>query len=143
MVLIVLGEHLKGSNGGFHKIVTVKITNKLYSSKIGYPDLNLHCRDKLHNLHPVTLKYNETYKFRFLPNFFASVTLYFCHFVWPTGNYHFDIYDEERDFECNHYLCNWEIHEYGPCGTIYAGSSTVACFAWGKALPANNFTLSS
>lgn len=142
--VLIVGEQLKGGESfNFNKKVTVKIVNKLHSSKIGYPELTVHCRDKLHNLPQVTLKYNEIFRFRFLPNVFAAVTLYYCHFVWPTGNYHFDIYVQERDYDCNDFLCYWEITEYGPCGTIYDGSNSTACFAWGKALPAKNFTLSS
>ncbi|BAU00937.1 hypothetical protein VIGAN_11007800 [Vigna angularis var. angularis] len=141
--VLILGEHLKGGESSLQQRVTVKIVNKLHSSKIGYPELSVHCRDKFHNLGQVTLKYNEMFRFRFLPNVFASFTLYYCRFMWPGGNsYIFDIYVQERDYECNHYVCYWEITEDGPCGAIYAGSHTTACFRW-KALPAKNYTLSS
>ncbi|KAG2383876.1 uncharacterized protein HKW66_Vig0256920 [Vigna angularis] len=103
--------------------VSVEITNKL-SRK----DLHLHCKDKHNDLGIVELKVNETYSFRFYPQFFFPSTLYFCHFTWLYGDHRFDIYVEYRDLYCIHNLCSWEILENGPCKIKKSGKRE--CFAW-------------
>jgi len=150
--LLILALQLKGSESNDQLVpdkiivdqkVTIEITNKLDSKGGGVPPLSVHCRDKFHDLHPVTLKFGETFRFRILPNIFASVTLYYCRFVWSGGNHRFDIYVQERDYECHHGLCYWEIFNSGPCGTIQHESHSSVCFLWNKDSTQKNNTISS
>jgi len=140
--LLILSLQLKGSESNdqllpkensVHYKVTVQITNKLHT-KLGFQQLNLHCKDKFHDLGPVTLKFGETYSFRFAPNIFISTTLCFCRFVWLGGDHRFDIYVQKRDYYCHHALCYWEIFDGGPCGTIKYESNSSVCFLWDRAL---------
>ncbi|QCD95301.1 Plant self-incompatibility S1 [Vigna unguiculata] len=139
--LLILALLLKDSESidqlAPHK-VTVAITNKLLHNK----ELSLHCKDKHHDLGPVTLKGGETYRFRFQPNFWIHATLYFCRFVWSGGDHRFDIYVEDRDMYCNDNLCSWEIMEKRPCD-VSNGILYRKCYEWDKASSEKNNTLSS
>jgi len=125
-LLVIVGVKLKGGGVSavnlFPKKVTVQITNKLSMKQ-----LDLHCKDKHHDLGLITLNVNETYRFRFYTQFFTLTTLYFCHFVWSNGDHHFDIYVQKRDLFCFHYRCSWEILENGPC---QLAPGTRHCFMW-------------
>lgn len=141
-LLLVVAVFLKGSDGNdellskndaLHHKVTVEITNKLHPKALGFQELSVHCKDKHHDLGPVTLKFGETYSFRFAPNIIVSKTLYFCRFIWSGGDHRFDIYVQERDYYCHHALCYWEIFDSGPCGTIKYASNSSVCFLWDRA----------
>ena len=126
-LLVVVGVKLKGSVSAvplFPTKVTVQITNKLSTKQ---KQLDLRCKDKHHDLGLIKLNINQTYSFRFFPEYFIPTTLYFCHFVWSNGDHHFNIYVEERDFYCSHYRCSWEIIENGPCKIK---PESRQCFMW-------------
>jgi len=125
--LLVLALHLKcmvSADPILPTKVTVEIINKL---DMVY--LDLRCKDKHNDLGSITLNVSETYRFRFYPNYFLPVTLYFCRFVWLAGDYYFDIYVQKRDGYCIHNRCSWEIFETGPC-KIKRGYSE--CFPWDR-----------
>ncbi|XP_028772368.1 S-protein homolog 5-like [Neltuma alba] len=99
-----------GKSGFFPSKTTVQIINGLPK----HQDLTVHCKDKHHDLGEHTLKFGETYEFKFKPPPMINVTLYFCSFWWPSISYarYFDIYKQERD-QCS--VCTWKVVEYGPC----------------------------
>ncbi|KAG2383875.1 uncharacterized protein HKW66_Vig0256930 [Vigna angularis] len=104
--------------------VSVEITNKL-----NMKHLIVNCKDKHNNLGVIELYVNETYTFRFYPNYIFPQTLYFCHFTWLYNDHHFDIYVEYRDLWCTHNVCSWEIFENGPCKIK---PESRQCFSWDK-----------
>ncbi|WVZ14633.1 hypothetical protein V8G54_012199 [Vigna mungo] len=115
--------------------VTVEITNKLNNES-----LTLHCKDKYNDKGVVTLNVNKTYRFRFYPNYFFPLTLYFCHFVWIEAEYYFNIYVQKRDGYCFHNRCPWEVLENGPCKIK---SESRECFIWKTSYVEKNNTFSS
>ncbi|TKY50489.1 tRNA pseudouridine synthase B [Spatholobus suberectus] len=119
-------EVLKGSKSGLlPSKVTVEMSNNLTLMQ-----LDLHCKDKHNDLGPQTLNDGDTYSFRFRPNAFADVTLYFCRFAWIGTVYHFDIYDQERDkLSCDDNCCSWQIFEEGPCKIKERSRE---CFKWNE-----------
>jgi len=127
-VLLNLAPQLKGNKIAGIPIlptqVTVEITNELSRKKV----LGLHCKDKGNDLGFVALNAGQTYRFRFYPNYFFTVTLYFCHFQWGAGeDHHFDIYIQGRDQYCSHNRCSWAIVENGPCKIRHKSRE---CFHW-------------
>jgi len=136
LILALLSKGSKSDDGlvpktippELHKL-TIQITNQLH---VKDPQLFVHCKDKKHDVGPVTLKFGESFHFRIRENFWFPTALYFCHFVWPGADYHFDIYVQSRDLGCHHYKCYWEIYDSGPCGTILQESGSTVCFPWNK-----------
>ena len=137
--MFVLGLHLKCNVSAipiFPTKVTVEITNRL-----SMKHLDVHCKDKHHDLGLITLNVNATYSFRFYPNYYLPRTLYFCRFEWLDSDYHFDIYVEKRDGYCihNRYHCSWDILENGPCKITHGHPR---CFTWNKVFTGKNNTFS-
>ena len=71
----------------------VQIYNKLYIGQ----DLDVHCKDKNHDLGLITLKPDEMFEFTVTLNLFIPNVLYFCSFHWiqigvGEYRYYFDIY---------------------------------------------------
>ncbi|XP_054791560.1 uncharacterized protein LOC129302533 [Prosopis cineraria] len=99
-----------GDTGLFPSKTTVQIVNTLAH----HEDVTIHCKDKHNDLGEHVLKFREMFEFRFKPNPFLKVTLYFCSFWWPilSEPHYFDIYIQERD-TCT--VCNWHVNYYGPC----------------------------
>ncbi|KAK7384795.1 hypothetical protein VNO78_30498 [Psophocarpus tetragonolobus] len=116
----------KATDSAIWPEVTVTIINHLDMRSLG-----LHCKDKNHDLGSQMLNVGETYTFKFHPNLFRKVSLYFCKFVWPEGNHYFDIYVEERDGYCEAAVCAWEILASGPC-KIKHSSQSRECFPWNQ-----------
>jgi len=75
-----------------HK-VTTKITNKLHPKELCFIQLSVHCKDKLHDRVPDTLKY------------LCFNDLVLMSLLWAGGDHHFDIYVQEMDYYCHHSLC--------------------------------------
>jgi len=124
LVVVVQLEGIVSAAPFFPTKITVEITNKLSTKQ---KQLDLYCKDKHHDLGLIKLNVNETYRFRFFPEYFIPTTLYFCHFVWSNGDHHFDIYVEKRDVYCTHNRCSWKILENGPCKI---NSESPQCFSW-------------
>ncbi|KAL4374543.1 hypothetical protein HN51_008362 [Arachis hypogaea] len=102
--------------------VVLEIINKLNSKT----NLNVHCKDKRHDLNLQTIQPNQSWSFKFLPNPVWDSTLYFCSFTWSQTLHRFDVYAESRDQkECT--KCSWEISESGPCRVT---SQDRNCFKW-------------
>jgi len=135
--LLVLALQLKCS--GAIPIIPSKVTVEIIN-ELNMLYLVLRCKDKHKDLGFITLNVNETYRFRFYPNYFLPVTLYFCRFIWLDGDYYFNIYEEKRDGYCIHDRCLWEILENGPCKIKREYRQ---CFMWDKALAGKNNTVSS
>ncbi|ESW22891.1 hypothetical protein PHAVU_004G003500 [Phaseolus vulgaris] len=131
-LMLILAMQLKGSDR--FRITTTKVTVEI-TNRLNKKILILHCQEKHRDLGVHVLNVGETYSFRFYPNYFLPVTLYFCRFVYLGGDHHFDIYVERRDEYCFHNRCSWEIVEDGPCEIK---PSSRECFSWNVAsLPAN------
>jgi len=124
---IFFGVQLKyGMSGAAllpHK-VRVEITNRLTDRH-----LVVKCKDKKNDLGVHQLNVGEKYSFTFLPSFFFRTTLYFCHFTWLEEDHYFDIYVEDRDTQCDHNVCSWEIFPNGPCRILTTGQK---CFKWSR-----------
>ena len=125
-LIILLGVQLKCGSGVPlipHK-QTVQITNRLVDRYLG-----VQCKEKQHDLGVHQINVGESYSFKFYPNYFFDITLYYCHFVWLEGDHYFDIYDEHRDDYCDKNLCSWEIFATGPCKFEFGSRK---CFKWNK-----------
>ncbi|KAF7819502.1 S-protein-like protein 5-like [Senna tora] len=135
LVSLILGtmmvENLDSGEASFiiPKKVTVQIINNLNPPQ----DLTLHCKSKTDDVGEHTIKVGEDFSFRFRPNIFAVVTLYFCNFRWPSDiSYHyFDIYVQERDeFKCENQVCSWKISKGGACKYDPDMQAYTKCFPW-------------
>jgi hypothetical protein len=119
-IIVALQFHSKTRIG---QKVTVYVTNNLTDLQLG-----VDCKDKNYDFGFQTLKFAESYIFRFVPSFLIKNSLYFCSFSWINGNHKFDIYVQKRDEnECDP-ECHWLIKESGPC-KLKAGGA-VECFHW-------------
>ncbi|WVZ15707.1 hypothetical protein V8G54_013273 [Vigna mungo] len=148
-LLLVLAVFLKGSdsndellskNDALHHTVTVEITNKLHPKALGFQELSVHCKDKHHDLGPVTLKFGGDHRF----DIYDQDRDYYCHHAlcyWEIfdsgpcgGDHRFDIYVQDRDMYCNNNLCSWQITEKRPCDVSY-GILSRKCYEWDKSSP--------
>ncbi|XP_054791559.1 S-protein homolog 5-like [Prosopis cineraria] len=112
--------------GGETGLLPPKTTVQIINTLPKHEDLTLHCKDKHHDLGEHTLKFEESFEFRFRPNLMMNSTLYFCSFWWQSGEpRYFDIYKQERD-KCK--VCTWKVTEYGPC--LFG-----VCYPWNKSQP--------
>lgn len=111
--LVVFVFLVRLCHGNFTWFLWDKVDLQIVNGLPTHEDLNLHCKSKDDDLGAHSLGFNETYEFRFKPNFFGN-TLYFCRFWWAKESRWFDIYDEERDIpRCSY--CWWKILPTGPC----------------------------
>ena len=97
--------------GGKSSLTTSKV--QIYNKITIGEDLDVHCKDKNHDLGTHTLKEDEMYEFTVTLNLLIPNVLYFCSFHWLDYNFYFDIYKQTRDYGCD--PCTWEIYENGPC----------------------------
>ncbi|KEH42392.1 putative plant self-incompatibility S1 [Medicago truncatula] len=105
---------------GFTK-VTVTVTNNLTDLQVG-----VDCKDKNYDFGFRTIKFSESYVFKFRPTFIIGRSQYFCGVNWINGDHHFDFYIQKRDQDCG-FDCSWVINESGPC-KIKKDSKD--CFHW-------------
>lgn len=127
LLVVVSAIMCKGGESG---ILPSKTLVQIINSLPSHEDVTVHCKDKNHDLGEHTVKSGEMYEFRFRPNPFTKVTLYFCSFWWPSLNkpHYFDIYKQERD-TCTQ--CPWKVTDYGPC--LYG----IECHPWNPPMPYN------
>lgn len=89
----------------------------------GLPDnsnlLAVHCRSKDDDLGNHTLRVNQNFSWRFVPNFIPN-TLFFCHFWWGQKSKVFDVYNQKKmGCECEHNgptysnTCFWQARADG------------------------------
>ncbi|TKY50488.1 Plant self-incompatibility S1 [Spatholobus suberectus] len=135
LLTVLVALQLKGSESGVlpsklkEGFLPSKVTVEM-SNNLTLKQLDLHCKDKHNDLGPQTLNVGDTYSFRFRPNAFANVTLYFCRFVWVGAVHYFDIYVQERDTPtCDDNRCSWQIFEEGPCKIMERSRE---CFKWNE-----------
>jgi len=139
--LLILALELKDSEST-DQIIPHKITVSMTNRFLGEKQVNIHCKDKDHNLGTVTVNVSDTYSFRFFPSFFFNNTLYFCRFMWNGGDHRFDIYVQRRDLLCNDHRCSWDIFEKRPCDVSF-GVPSRKCYSWDSSSLETNNTLSS
>ncbi|XP_058739171.1 S-protein homolog 29-like [Vicia villosa] len=140
LIIILLGVKATGFDLNPVLRVTVVIRNDIPPHPTPL-DLTVHCKSKQDDLGFHTLKFGETFMFRFRPSPFPKIvqTLYFCSFTWPGNVYlhYLDVYNQGVD-NCRN--CTWRIHTNGGC-TDYRGYEQ--CHNWkGVALmDANNTSI--
>ncbi|XLS95229.1 hypothetical protein HN51_071237 [Arachis hypogaea] len=78
LLTLIVALHFNGCESGLFSKTKVEVFNKLPNNH----KLGLHCKDKHHDLGAQTLEPNQSWSFRFLPDIFHDVTLYFCRFYW-------------------------------------------------------------
>ncbi|KAK3417078.1 hypothetical protein EUGRSUZ_H02834 [Eucalyptus grandis] len=96
--------------------VQVNITNNLP----GGVSLTIHCRSKDDDLGFQTLAPGVSWSFRFRPNAFVSVTLFYCSFQQRRA------LEAER---CRHF-CLWSVQPDGPCLFNTNDGKYDICLGW-------------
>ncbi|WCJ36772.1 hypothetical protein M5689_017952 [Euphorbia peplus] len=104
---------------------TVKITNDLGATK----DVLIRCKSADDDLGKHTLRYKQSYSFRFAPAFIKN-TQFYCSFKWDSKTHWFDIYIRDRDtnYCYEKIVCDWKIKASGPC--LYITSKYYFCYDW-------------
>ncbi|XP_062104482.1 S-protein homolog 5-like [Humulus lupulus] len=117
----VTGDVLLPQDRPFEEVV---IRNNL-----GDFDLSVHCKSKDDDLGVHILRFNETYSFRFKPNFWGT-TLFFCGFRWADQFHWFDIYTPGSDCSLPS-ACFWSVVANGPC-LVDSSPPFIHCYPWNK-----------
>ncbi|KAL7106131.1 hypothetical protein ACP275_07G092300 [Erythranthe tilingii] len=89
--------------------------------------MNVHCRSRDDNLGLHNVDSGDAVKWDFTPNFWGT-TLFYCdwsedHSIW----YHFDAYNDDKDYRRCHFTCRWMI--YGN-GTLYGYDDVSGYWSW-------------
>ncbi|KAE8659942.1 hypothetical protein F3Y22_tig00116959pilonHSYRG00043 [Hibiscus syriacus] len=122
-VMLVLAA---GTEAFWNGNVQVRIYNSLEYTK----DLTIHCKSKDDDLGARVLSSGEHFEFQFAPHMFKK-TLFFCSMAWDGQSHWFDIYEEDRDGDCNSSRCTWDVKQNGPC-TVATGTLLFVCHPWNK-----------
>lgn len=132
LLLTIIFLQFISSNGVREEIVVpplkqtiVKINNTL-ESKV---TIQVHCKDKDHDLGIHQIPYYHTYEFGFVTSKFGR-SLYFCGFIWNDKLHWFDIYVNSRDVSLCGKRCWWIVKESGPC--LLDTPIGEDCFPWNQ-----------
>ncbi|KAM6544715.1 hypothetical protein CsatB_025451 [Cannabis sativa] len=99
----------------------------IIKNRVKKSDLTVHCKSKNDDLGVHVLKYDQSYRFSFTPNFWRS-TLFFCGFKWK-GEFHwFDIYKTHHRFV--YHINSWIILPTGPCLYNSNHQAYDYCYPW-------------
>ncbi|XP_010540173.1 PREDICTED: uncharacterized protein LOC104814026 [Tarenaya hassleriana] len=96
--------------------------------------LEFHCKSKNDDLGYKILRPNESWSFRFRPNFWGT-TLFFCRFWWKGDSHWFDIYDDGRENPFSDWTDSliWRVRKTGPCRMNQDTKIFDICYDWNKA----------
>ncbi|KAL7084757.1 hypothetical protein ACP275_14G240600 [Erythranthe tilingii] len=91
--------------------------------------MNVHCRSRDDDLGLHAVDPGEAVKWDFMPNFWGT-TLFYCDVQWSEDHsiwYHFDAYNDDRDYRRCHFTCRWMISGNG---TLYGYDDVSGYWSW-------------